>query len=107
MTDDFVRIASRTEIPDGKSKLVHVEDTQVAVWRVKDDFYAINNVCPHQHVAALHQGTLSGTWITCPMHGWTFSLETGLPQSGDGRAKIYRVRVEGEEILIERPIGSW
>ena len=99
-------MAHSSEIGERRSKLIRLEGEEIALWRVGGKLYAINNVCPHQHFSMLHQGTLSGVHLTCPMHGWTFSLEDGLPKTGNGRAKVYQVRVEGEDVLVEKPAGK-
>jgi len=106
MNDRFVKVARTSDIPERRCKLVCVDDEEIAVWHIGEKFYAINNVCPHQHFSSLHQGTLEGLFVTCPMHGWSFSLEDGRPGFGSGRARIYEVRVAGKDILIERPKAS-
>ena len=100
MRPEYVRVAHVSDIADRRAKRLQVGGEEIVLWRVEDRFYAVKNSCPHQHVPALHEGTLTGTNLTCPMHGWTFSLETGLSQTGDGRATIYEVRVEGEDVFI-------
>ena len=87
--------------------MVHLEGEQIVLWRVNGKIYALNNFCPHQHIAALHQGTLEHLCVTCPMHGWTFSLETGAATFGSGRAKTFRVKVEGDSVFVERPVDPW
>jgi 3-phenylpropionate/trans-cinnamate dioxygenase ferredoxin subunit len=100
MESDYVEVARASELSDGRSKLVKVGDLEIAVWRVDGKFYAVNNVCPHQHFSTLHQGTLEGLNLTCPMHGWTYSLETGEATTGNGRAKVYSVKVDGDRVFI-------
>jgi nitrite reductase (NADH) small subunit len=48
----------------------------------------------------LHKGELNGLEITCPMHGWTYSLETGKATSGSGSVKTYQVKVLGDTVLV-------
>ncbi len=104
MPGEFVRVASVREIAENRCRLVSVDGEDIAVWRIGGRFYAINNVCPHQHFSKLNEGTLDGLFLTCPMHGWTFSLEDGRAKTGDGRAKVYRVLVENGEILVGAPL---
>lgn len=104
---EFVRVARAGDIPDKKSKLIKIGGEEVALWHVDGHFYALNNVCPHQHFSMLDQGTLEGLYVTCPMHGWTFCLADGTPKVGDGRAKTYQVKVEGDDVFVERPGPSW
>ena len=107
MPGEFMRVARCSDVPERRSKLVHLEGEEIALWRVNGKFYAINNVCPHQHFSKLHEGTLDGLYITCPMHGWSFCLEDGRPQLGNGRASVYRVMVEGGDIFVEKPLQRW
>jgi nitrite reductase/ring-hydroxylating ferredoxin subunit len=103
MPVEFIKVARTTDIPDRRSKRVHLEGEEIALWNVGGIFHAISNICSHQHIAALHQGSLNGLMLTCPMHGWTYSLETGLAASGSGRVKVYRVKVEGRDLFVEKP----
>lgn len=104
---EFVKVARASDLHDRRGTLVHIDGEAIALWRINGKIYAINNVCPHQHFSMLHQGTLDGVYLTCPMHGWTFSLEDGQPKFGNGRAKTYRVKVEGEYVYVEKPVSSW
>ena len=49
----------------------------------------------------LHQGMLEDLAVSCPMHGWTYSLETGKATVGSGKVKIYAVKVVGEDVWVE------
>ena len=99
----LVKVARVSDIPQGRSKLVKMNGEEIALWHVGEKFYAVNNVCSHQHISALHQGTLDGLRLTCPMHGWTYSLETGIAESGSGRVRTYQVVRMGEDLLLEEP----
>lgn len=99
----FVRVARFSEIGERRSKKVRIGDEEVALWRVEGRIFAIGNVCAHQHFSALHAGILSGRTVTCPMHGWTYSLETGKATSGSGAVRTYRVIVEEDTVYVEQP----
>jgi len=103
MEEAFVKVGKASAIPEGKSKRVKVGDEEVALWHVRGKFYAIDNVCAHQHFAMLHQGILEDLTVTCPMHGWTFSLETGRATVGSGKVKTYAVKVVGDDVWVESP----
>jgi NAD(P)H-dependent nitrite reductase small subunit len=100
----FVRVARMSEIAEGRSARVRLGDEDIALWRVRGKLYAIGNVCSHQHFSELHRGILSGLTVSCPMHGWTYSLETGIAVSGSGRVRTYAVKVEGDSVYIEQPV---
>lgn len=98
---EFVKVAKVSEVPERGAKLIRMDDNDIALFKVEGKLYAINNVCAHQHFSALHKGELIGLQVTCPMHGWTYSLETGRAISGDGRVKTYHVKVEGENVFLQ------
>ncbi len=98
---EFIKIARLSEVPVKRSRLVKVNDLDIALWNVDGCIYAINNICPHQHFSMLHQGTLEGTYVTCPMHGHSFSLKDGTSKDNDGRAKTYEVKVDQDSILLK------
>ena len=100
--ESFVRVACSSDIAEGKSLRVKIGYDEVALWRVRGKLFAIGNVCAHQHFSELHRGILSGLTVTCPMHGWTYSLETGIAVAGSGRVPTYAVKVEGDDVYIER-----
>ena len=52
----------------------------VAVANVAGEFHVIDGLCPHQG-GPLGTGTLCGTVLTCPWHGWQFDVTTGKPVS--------------------------
>jgi NAD(P)H-dependent nitrite reductase small subunit len=99
----FVRVARLSDIAEGGSVRVRLGDDELALWRVAGKLYAIGNVCAHQHFSELHRGILSGLTVACPMHGWTYSLETGIALSGSGRVRTYNVKVEGVDVYVELP----
>jgi nitrite reductase/ring-hydroxylating ferredoxin subunit len=102
----FVSVGRASEIAEGKSRLVNLDGEEIALWHVEGKFYAVRNVCPHQHYSRLHEGTLDGIFLTCPMHGWTFCLEDGRPRIGEGRAKVYKVIVKEGEVFVEKPVSK-
>jgi nitrite reductase (NADH) small subunit len=99
----YVKAAEVSEFSGGRSKRVVINETELALFLIKDKFYAVQNVCPHQHFSSLHEGILNGLELTCPMHGWTFDLSTGMATVGGGRLKRFSVKVEGNDVFVETP----
>ena len=75
----FVKVATTEEIPEGSIRHVLVHDKPIALCNVEGHFYAVNAVCPHMG-GPLASGRLAGCVVTCPWHGWTFDVRTGLPE---------------------------
>lgn len=60
-------------------KLSDDQDHQIALIRFKGKLYAMENICPHRHADRIFEGILGEELtVTCPLHGWTYSLEDGL-----------------------------
>ncbi len=105
--EGFVRVARLADIPERRGFWVLVAGEEIALWKVDGTVYAVNNLCPHQHASAMHAGHLVGLTLTCPMHGWTFSLRDGKEERGLGRLKVHQVLVDGEDVCIEEPHAAW
>jgi nitrite reductase (NADH) small subunit len=80
-------------------KLVRLGDLQIALFRVDDRVYAVNNRCPHRDGPLIRGFLEDGPTIRCPMHGWRYDLATG-ESKRPARATVYPVRLEGDEISV-------
>lgn len=82
----------------GQIILVHVKGESVAVFNVDGMLYATQDRCPHIGYPLSDGGELSGTQVTCAMHGWCFDVATGEVVRGMRTLKLqtYRVEVDGE-----------
>jgi 3-phenylpropionate/trans-cinnamate dioxygenase ferredoxin subunit len=109
MRSDFIRVAKLGEVPKGGSKRILVGDLDVALWDVEGNLFAVANLCAHQHFPTMHQARRDGSTITCPMHGWSFSLESGRECEGKGKLATYPVKIEGDDILVDvsASAASW
>ena len=52
------------------------DQTIFAAFNVDGEYRVIDGICPHAG-GPLGQGTLSGSIVTCPWHGWQFDVESG------------------------------
>jgi glycine betaine catabolism B len=101
MTDDFLRVASTSEIPMEKMKVVQYKGEPVCLANSKGKYFAIRNTCTHMG-GPLAQGKLEDQIVECPWHGSRFDLTTGEVRRGPAQTaeKVYEVKVEGSSILI-------
>ena len=97
---EFLKVATRGEIPAGSGKTVDVRDHSIALFNCDGTFYAIDDTCAHQG-GPLGEGELAGTIVTCPWHEWCYDVRTGI-NVDDPTCKVsaYAVRVEGEDVLV-------
>lgn len=77
---DWLRVASLSDLPEGKGARVESGDAAVLLVRSGERVYAIGNRCTHQG-APLDRGPVkvggSLATVTCPAHGSMFGLEDG------------------------------
>ena len=96
----FITAARASDLRPGEGKLVVVRDKPMALFNVNGEFCAINYICPHMG-GPLGEGKLDGTVVSCPWHGWTFDVRTGLADHPGGHSvSAYEVVVEGDEVKI-------
>ncbi|ESW91945.1 nitrite reductase small subunit NirD [Mesorhizobium sp. M1148] len=98
---DWISIGSLSDIPRRGARCVDTPEGKIAVFRTQDDqVYAIDDHCPHRG-GPLSQGIVHGTAVTCPLHNWVISLETGKALGADeGAVRTIPVRIEGELLFI-------
>ncbi|NND73691.1 MAG: Rieske 2Fe-2S domain-containing protein [Ilumatobacter sp.] len=75
-------VCSFDELDDGTARQVDVDGVAVAVVRIGDEVFAIEDTCSHASVS-LSEGEV---WcdeyeLECPKHGSAFSLRTGEPST--------------------------
>jgi nitrite reductase (NADH) small subunit len=89
------------DIPRRGARCVKTPQGKIGVFRTYDDrIFAIEDHCPHKG-GPLSQGIVHGAAVTCPLHNWVISLETGDALGADeGSVKTIRVRVEDGLISI-------
>ena len=96
----FVKVANKEDIPEGTGTTVTVGDTEVALFNVGGKFYATNNTCVHRG-GPLGEGMLDEQIVTCPWHGWTYDVVTGVsPVNPSARVSTYKVKVEGNDVMV-------
>lgn len=72
------------EIPVGEARAYAVEDKQIAVFRLRDgSLRALDAVCPHRG-GPLADGLADSQVVVCPLHSFTYDLETGCEVANEG-----------------------
>lgn len=113
---DFQFICYSQEIKEGKGKRITFKDdidTQFAVFRINGKLYCVSNICPHRHATKIFEGILKGLTVTCPLHGWTYSLETGEninKNQGIKKLDTYEIFEQNDKVFMEKPnikIPKW
>jgi NAD(P)H-dependent nitrite reductase small subunit len=99
--DLFLKVCSLDELPVYSGKRFYINDTDIAVFKHKEEVYAVSNVCPHQQAALMYDGFIEKEHVVCPVHGWMFSLDNGRTPSGCGKIDIYETRIEDNIVYVK------
>jgi nitrite reductase/ring-hydroxylating ferredoxin subunit/multimeric flavodoxin WrbA len=94
-----------SEIPIGNSKSFSIKtaegkDIEIAVFNIDGVFYAISNTCIHKG-GPLSKGFLEKDIVTCPWHGWKYSVKNGQsPHKGGDSVTSYDIKKIGDKIYV-------
>ena len=102
----WIAIGQISDIPQRGARCIKTPHGKVAVFRTGDDrVFAIDDHCPHKG-GPLSQGIVHGTSVTCPLHNWVISLETGKAQGADeGAVRTIPLKTEGGTIYIASSVA--
>ena len=101
----YRRVGLSADIKSGASKNFSLrteggENIEIAVFNLNGTFHAISNSCMHKG-GPLSKGFLDGDVITCPWHGWKYSLKTGKSPHKDGDSvNSYKVKIIENKIYV-------
>ncbi len=103
-TMSWEQIGSIADIPRRGGRCVLTPQGRIAVFRTSEDrVFALEDHCPHKG-GPLSQGIVHGASVTCPLHNWVVSLETGKAQGADeGSVRTIPIKVEGDKLFIGLP----
>lgn len=96
------RVASTHEIETDEALPVTVGDTEIALCKLGDEVYALNNICTHEY-ACMSDGFIEGDLIECPLHQAQFHIPTGKVVSPPAEVDLetYPVKVENGEVYVQ------
>lgn len=101
ITENWMAIGRLEDIPLRGARCVKNGDMTIAIFRTADDqVFALEDKCPHKN-GPLSQGIVHDGCVTCPLHNWVISLESGLAQGADeGETLTFPVKIEDGKILL-------
>jgi nitrite reductase/ring-hydroxylating ferredoxin subunit/alkylhydroperoxidase/carboxymuconolactone decarboxylase family protein YurZ len=94
------RVAAFEDLSEGRGHIVTVDGRRVALFRVGQVVHATSNACIHLG-GELGDGYLSGTTVTCPLHGWDFDVSDGrcLTHEREG-IEVYPTQIQDGEVRV-------
>ncbi len=94
-------IGDISDIPLRGARCVKTPQGKIAVFRTaENEVFAIEDHCPHKG-GPLSQGIVHAKAVTCPLHNWVISLETGKALGADkGEVRTIPLRNEDGALFI-------
>jgi nitrite reductase/ring-hydroxylating ferredoxin subunit/multimeric flavodoxin WrbA len=105
MRGNFRPVCNVQDVGEGQSRSFSVhtgkgKGVQVAIFNLEGKFYALANSCAHKG-GPLSRGRLAGEIVTCPWHGWKYSVVTGKsPHEGGDSVDSYETRVLRNKVYV-------
>lgn len=95
-----VPVARAEEIPDGQRKIVDVDGLSIGVFHHQGKWVALHNSCLHRG-GPVCAGTLEGSTLTCPWHGYQYDVTTGrLLLDPSAKLDSYAVDVRDGQVFL-------
>ena len=96
------RVTSVAEVKPDAPVPVTIGDKQIAVYRLGDEFFCLDDICPHAY-AMMSSGFVEGERIECPLHQAAFEIRTGkcVAPPAESDLATYKVKVEGNDIYVD------
>jgi len=94
------KLANINDIPNEGSKLVFLDETPIALFKIKGKIHAWDNRCPHRG-ASLSDGYISETTIQCKYHLWEFDIEKKCAvENPKIKINTFRIKIIKEDIYL-------
>lgn len=104
MNDSYF-LCSIDDVAPGESKFFALKSegqtkVEIALFNVDGKFYAISEKCQHKQ-GPLSKGVLDGMIVTCPWHGWKYSVIDGIsPHEGGDSVDSYETTVIDNKVFV-------
>lgn len=99
--EGFEVVLHKDALKPGKVVEIIIGGTAIAVANADGCFHALANTCAHAG-GPLGEGSLEGTSLTCPYHGWVYDVSTGDCLTSPGaKVRRYDVVVEKDAVCVK------
>lgn len=103
---EWIHVAAASECPPGSVIEKLAGDRIIAIAHVDGEWHALDGLCAHQG-GPLGQGTLCGTVLTCPWHGWEYDATTGQHcTAANVRQPSFPIEDRGGELFVCLPAAT-
>ena len=99
--ENFSYVCDQKDLEEKIGKKFILNDTEIAIFKVSGEIFALSNICPHQQTHLIYDGFIEEDFVVCPAHGWKFNLKTGKKDSGSNGLQVYPVNVVDDKIYVK------
>lgn len=98
---NWIEIGCIEDIPKLGARVIESQEGDIAIFRNNnDEIFALRDSCPHKQ-GPLSQGIVHDKTVTCPLHNWRISLDSGEAHAPDeGCTGRYDIKLESNKIFI-------
>ena len=90
------------KIPLYGSMAIILHNEEICIFRNKNGFFAIENICPHQKLPLTGSACNDKDIITCSFHFLPINLRTGKCDSPHYEsAKVFAMKIENDGVFVE------
>lgn len=98
---EWVKAALLEEIPEDTGLAVRINGQDIALFRMDECIYALENLCPHRE-GPIADGELEDGVVTCPWHAWQIDVRSGeVVYNANLKAHTFPCRISSGEVQIE------
>lgn len=99
---DWIEVIAVDGLANGENTVLEIEGTAIAVFKLDDKFYAIEDVCTHDGTE-IASGCIEGDEIICPRHGARFCLKTGQVKSPPAyeAVRCFPTRIDAGRVFVK------
>ncbi|HEX2866674.1 MAG TPA: nitrite reductase (NAD(P)H) small subunit [Ignavibacteriales bacterium] len=103
MTDieGFTKLCRLNDLKENEGRKFIIDETEIALFKSDGEVFALDNICPHQHAAIIHDGFVEEGCIVCPAHGWMFDLKTGCLKTGTRGLRSFQVKIIDKYVYVK------
>jgi naphthalene 1,2-dioxygenase ferredoxin component len=100
--NNWIDVAAEADLFEGAGIAVTPEGRDIAIFKVEERVYAIDNICTHGH-ARLCDGFVDGHMVECPFHQAMFDVRDGTVTCGPAIEPVtsWPVKIENDRVYLD------
>jgi nitrite reductase/ring-hydroxylating ferredoxin subunit len=100
---DFMKICRISDLEEFKGQKFQLDsETEIAIFKIKEKIYAVDNICPHNHTPKIFKGFIKNNFVICPVHLYEFNLSNGKPKNNlGGNLRIFETKIEDDCLYVK------